>query len=553
MWRSVISGVMMLILLNITVNGGWLLNSLPPLPAIPTTALNSINSQVLREHLSYLADPALGGRYSFSSGHRLAAQYLAAHLKTYGFRGGAKDGSFFQRILMSNKRVDEFATLLQLNPIIGMSEKFDYAADFYLEELQDVDLTAPLVVWNEDLARRERATKNSPAANNTTINSAANNDTSVDLAGKIVFVNRTKNVAIDQGLVRSFAEQGAVAVLTLALKSTIANWSIPERVPLEEKEIFNTWEIVPPIAAQPTMPVIEISPRLAENILTVVPWVGLESTPKKKQTFNLPITNPLELPVSVNLRIAISETQQRTQNVVGIYDGGETPQEYVLLSAHYDHLKTADNKVYCGADDDGSGVAAILAIAQALAQNKRPRRSILIVFHTAEEIGLVGSHYFTNTEPLVPLNLIVTALNVDMIGRSRPAGKADTSKQQLTDQGSLYIIGSNKRSRELHQLHEQTNRDTIHFRLDYSYNDENHPQQLYYRSDHYNYAQQGIPIIFYFTGFHGDYHQSTDTIEKIDFDKLLRITRLVYATAWRIASLDHRVKHDKPAINAKSK
>ena len=169
----------------------------------------------------------------------------------------------------------------------------------------------------------------------------------------------------------------------------------------------------------------------------------------------------------------------------------------------------------------------------------------MIVFHTGEELGLFGSEYNTDYEPVVPLSKLVADFNIDMVGRSRPPGDDDPRDVHLTDKDSIYIIGADKLSTELNKLNEQTNLDTSGLKFDYTYNDEKHPERFYYRSDHYNYAKHGIPIIFYFTGVHRDYHRPSDVVEKIDFEKMERIDRMIFATGWRVANLDHRLVVDK--------
>jgi Zn-dependent M28 family amino/carboxypeptidase len=251
--------------------------------------------------------------------------------------------------------------------------------------------------------------------------------------------------------------------------------------------------------------------------------------------------------VRATLTVEMALSTASSQNVVGVLEGADPKlrDEYVALSAHYDHLKTNEKgEYYPGADDDGSGTAAVLALARAFSL-ERPQRSILVVFHAGEEIGLLGSEYNTDVRPAVPLDRIVADLNIDMIGRSRPDGDSDKQDGELTDANSIYLIGADKISSELHRISEQTNADTVKMRLDYTYNDPNHPQQFYYRSDHWNYAKHGVPVIFYFSGVHRDYHKTSDTVDKIDFDKMARVARLVFATGWRLANLDHFLTRDK--------
>ena len=229
-----------------------------------------------------------------------------------------------------------------------------------------------------------------------------------------------------------------------------------------------------------------------------------------------------------------------SENVVAFIKGSEKPDEIVVISAHLDHEGVKNGEIYNGADDDGSGTVAILEIAQAFqlaAKNgKRPKRSVLFLHVTGEEKGLLGSKYYTE-KPLFPLANTVCNLNIDMIGRIDDRHKADPNY--------VYLIGSDKLSNELHDLSEKVNAKYTNINLDYKYNDENDPNRFYYRSDHYNFAKYNVPIIFYFNGTHEDYHQHTDTPDKINYDLLQNRTRLIFHTAWEIANRENRLVVDK--------
>ena len=208
------------------------------------------------------------------------------------------------------------------------------------------------------------------------------------------------------------------------------------------------------------------------------------------------------------------------------------PNEYIVLTAHLDHVGIEDGEIYNGADDDGSGTVALLEIAQAFKKACRPKRSILFLHVTGEEIGLYGSRYYTEN-PLFPLSNTVVNLNVDMIGR--------IGSEKEGNDNYVYLIGSDHDSVDLHNLSEQTNTESVNMTLDYRFNDKNDPNRFYYRSDHYNFAKNGIPIIFYFTGTHEDYHKLTDTPDKIEYDLLERRSKLIFYTAWNIANRDRRI------------
>src|SRR5258708_3361391 len=176
---------------------------------------------------------------------------------------------------------------------------------------------------------------------------------------------------------------------------------------------------------------------------------------------------------------------------------------------------------------------------------QRPRRSVLIVFHAGEELGLLGSEYNTDVAPAVPPDKMVADLNIDMIGRSKPQNDRESDDAHLTHGKSVYLVGSDRISHELHPISEATNEEFQKPRLDYYYNDPKNPERIYFRSDHWNYAKHNIPVIFYFAGTHVDYHRTTDTVDKIDFIKMTSITRLVFETGWRVANLDHRLERSK--------
>ena len=229
-----------------------------------------------------------------------------------------------------------------------------------------------------------------------------------------------------------------------------------------------------------------------------------------------------------------------SENVVAYIKGSEIPEEYIVISAHYDHLGVQGEKIYNGADDDASGTSAVLLIAEAfknaVEQGNGPKRSIVFLHVTGEEEGLYGSRYYTEN-PIFPLENTVTNLNIDMIGRY--------DIQHKDNPEFVYLIGSDKLSSELHELSEAINKKYTNLMLDYTYNDENDPNRFYYRSDHYNFAKNNIPIIFYFTGVHKDYHKETDTADKIQYDLLQKRTHLVFYTAWEIANKENRIVVDK--------
>ena len=222
-------------------------------------------------------------------------------------------------------------------------------------------------------------------------------------------------------------------------------------------------------------------------------------------------------------------------------EGSDKKDELVVVTAHYDHIGADHEDVYNGADDDGSGTVAVLEMAEAFAQAKRdghgPRRSVLFMPVSGEEKGLLGSEWYSE-HPVFPLESTVADLNIDMIGR--------TDSAHAHGAPYVYIIGSDRLSTELHRINEAANATYTHLELDNTFNAADDPNRFYYRSDHYNFAKHGVPVIFYFSGVHEDYHQPGDEVDKIRFDLLQQRARLVFYTAWELAGREQRIVVDRP-------
>ncbi|MDO3423508.1 M28 family metallopeptidase [Chryseobacterium sp. APV1] len=228
-----------------------------------------------------------------------------------------------------------------------------------------------------------------------------------------------------------------------------------------------------------------------------------------------------------------------SENILAFIEGSEKPEEIVVISGHYDHVGTRNGVVYNGADDDGSGTVAVMEIAKAFQAAKKagngPKRSILFLHVTGEEHGLFGSEFYTDN-PVFPLANTVVDLNIDMIGRDDPENRG---KQYV------YVIGSEMLSSQLKVINEAANKKTNNLELNYKYDDPNDTERLYYRSDHYNFAKNNVPVAFFFDGIHEDYHKPTDDVEKIDYNLLAKRTQLVFTTAWEIANRAERIVVDK--------
>ncbi len=252
----------------------------------------------------------------------------------------------------------------------------------------------------------------------------------------------------------------------------------------------------------------------------------------------------LSTTLNTALSVSVKKTVQNLEssNVIGILPGTDKKDEYVFVTGHYDHLGEKDGVIYYGADDDGSGTTSVLEIAEAFAKARDkgygPRRSMVFMTVSGEEKGLLGSEYFT-AHPTVPLDKASIDLNIDMVGRIDPEYKGDSTNY-------LYVIGEDKLSSDLLKISDSINNTYLHMELDRRYNDPKDPNMFYYRSDHFNFAKNGVPVIFYFNGTHADYHRPTDTVDKINFTEMEKRVKLVFYTAWEMANRNDMLKRDIP-------
>jgi hypothetical protein len=253
--------------------------------------------------------------------------------------------------------------------------------------------------------------------------------------------------------------------------------------------------------------------------------------------------HPASYMANTMLEFSKYTAQMQSSDVLGFLEGSDLKDQIVVISAHYDHLGKRDSVIYYGADDDGSGTVSVLELAQAFAKakaaGKGPRRSILFLANSGEEKGLWGSEYYSD-HPTYPLENTTVDLNIDMIGRIDPNRKHGDSTNYV------YVVGDDKLSSDLKPISIAQNAKYTKLELDYKFNDPKDPERIYYRSDHYNFARKGVPIIFYFDGIHHDYHRPTDTPDKINYDILEKRARLVFYTAWEMANRDNMLKRDIP-------
>ena len=503
--------------------------------------VDTIAAAQLRDYLTFIASDEMEGRDTPSRGLDTTAKFLAMSLARWGLKPAGDNGTFFQRIELRRNRADQDQTKVEYN-----GRALTAGTDF-LPAGGSGNVSGSLVF----------------AGNGWFIKSKEIDAyKGIDAAGKIAVVFGAPNMrprgistaefgkqGEDYLNVNDYARQkGVVGLIYIPDLQYLANWQRTRRFLERGSTVVAKFQT----QTSSPLPSIVITPEIANAL-----FAG--EIQSASTIFNASYgTNPL-VPFAMSvqkkftLNLANNIETVPTQNVVAVWEGSDPvlKSEYVALGAHYDHVGygciPAGNDTLCnGADDDGSGTTALLGMAEALSKAPtRPKRSVLFVWHCGEEKGLWGSRYFTEY-PTVPLDKVVAQLNIDMIGRSRKEGDTNTKNNELTGPDAIYVIGSTMMSTELGELLNAVNKSFLNLAFDTKYDDPKDPNRFFFRSDHYNYARKGIPIIFFFDGTHEDYHRPGDTADKIDYQKMEKVTRTIYMTAWEIANRAARLKVDKP-------
>ncbi len=500
--------------------------------------VDTISAAQLRDYLSFIASDEMEGRDTPSRGLDTTAKFIAMNLSRWGFKPAGDNGSFFQRIALRRDQLDGARSTAEIN-----GHKFNFGDDF-LPNAVAAALNGPLVYVGNGWVLKS---KNIDAYQG------------VDVKGKIMVVLgqgfpkgvttadlRSGTPGVDWFNPLLYAQQhGALGVLTIPDATITQNWEQQrQRAMQTARAVVEKFQTNAPVS-NVTMSVKMANALLEGEKFDAATLIARAQTGEPVPAFDL---NSSE---NVSITIAVKPDHPTTQNIVAVWEGGATvlKNEYVALGAHYDHVGicapgTAD-PICNGADDDGSGTTALLGMAEAISHAKaRPKRSVLFVWHCGEEKGLWGSRYFTEY-PTIPLAQIVTQLNIDMIGRSKKDGDTEPLNKDLSGPNQIYVIGSKMMSTELGELTESVNKSFLNLQFDFRYDDPVDPNRFFFRSDHYNYARKGIPIVFFFDGVHEDYHRPGDEPQKIDYQKMEKVTRTVYLMLWEVANRATRVKVDK--------
>ncbi len=512
---------------------------------------DSISPTDLREWLTYLASDELEGRAVYTEGLGLAAGYIQTHLQSWGLSPRGDNGGFLQTV-----RVRSVKTTRRSSVTVQVGRES--------RTFKDGDgVVFPRFVGSKRTFTVDRVEfagygVDAPGANYS------------DVAGKdyrgaaVIFLGASGPKALDDDLAqrliggrgRYLTEQmGAAAAIGQAQSADPPPES--QAGPRQERPDFVTTQRLD----RTISPSVTANDAFLQFLFSRSPvkYDDLKKKAEGREALSGFRLDGVTLTYNLDAGYEVLRTQL-TKNIVAVLEGTdpELKNSYVAIGAHYDHVGYADSelgedhkrpsppgrvtpgresdRIWNGADDDGSGTVAVMAIARAFAQGQRPKRSVLFVWHAGEERGLLGSRYFADY-PTVPLDRIVAQLNIDMIGRNRD--------DKTTEASTLYLVGSDRISSELHDINRAANRALEQpLTLDYEMNDPADREQIYFRSDHYSYAAKGIPVIFFTTGLHPDYHANTDDVSKIEFPKLARVAQLVYETTWRLGNLDHAPARD---------
>ena len=500
-----------------------------------------ITAAQMKDYLSFIASDEMEGRDTPSRGLDTTAKFIATNLSRWGLKPAGDNGTYFQKIALSRDLIDKNETQVQFN---GQTLT---AGDDYIPLARAADVTAPLVFAGNGWFIKS---KNIDAYKG------------IDPKGKIAIVFGSPN-SFPHGITNAdltgkrgedwmnpgeYAQKmGVVGLVQIPDFQYLANWE-RNRARIAERGTLRVTKFQPATGSQ--IPGIVVSPRIA-----TVLFQGERRTAtalfESIYSDNFPEPFALTADKQLSLKLKIKSDTLWTQNVVAVFEGSDPvlKNEYVAVGAHYDHvgvgLPVNGDAIYNGADDDGSGTTALLAMAEALAKApQKPKRSVLFVWHAGEEKGLWGSRYFTD-DPTILLDKVVTQLNIDMIGRSRKDGDTNPRNKELTGPNAIYVIGSRMMSTELGELVANVNQQYLNLTYDYRYDDPNDPNRFFFRSDHFNYARKGIPITFFFDGEHEDYHRPGDSVDKIDFEKMEKVARTIYLTLWEVANRSTRPVVDK--------
>ncbi|HEV7701513.1 MAG TPA: M28 family peptidase [Pyrinomonadaceae bacterium] len=503
-----------------------------------------VTAKQLSDYLYFVASDEMEGRDTPSRGLDTTAKFIAMNLSRWGFKPAGDDGTYFQKIALHRDTIDATATTVTFGgqafvygqDLIRVSENhlpatpIVFAGNGWMIKSKSLDPYAGLDIKGKLVAVLSEGPMSSRVA--------------VPLPAGVAQADLTGARGIDWADPVTYGRtHGAAGVVILPSKWAAENWNVLLGQFARGRLVVDKFQTAPAASAGATPFAVAIaSPKLANAI-----FAGETGDPMSGYATSFTLTPSKAL----SYMVATKPEVLSTQNVVAVWEGSDPKlkDEMVAIGAHYDHIGISLNpslpdRINNGADDDGSGTVSVLSIAEALAQVPRPKRSVLFVWHCGEEKGLWGSEYF-NKFPTVDVKKVVAQLNIDMIGRSKKAGDTEPKDKDLSGENAIYVIGKDMMSSTLGNLVSGVNAGYLKLDYDTRYDDPKDPNRFFFRSDHFNYALNGIPITFWFDGVHVDYHQPGDEPQKIDYNKMEKVARTIAITLWKLTDMKDRPKIDK--------
>ena len=454
------------------------------------TAAKAITAAGLKEHLSIIASAEMQGRETGTEGERKAAAYLISQYKKFKLKPG-NNGSYTLPFTLYQDKV--MSSTLKVNGEPYTLDK-DYWVNASSVPQKALNTNAIIFVGND-----------------------FNDKSTADVKGKLLVATESK----ERSMYKIMAAQklGALGIIIIANSNPTYPSNLNGRLSLTASTASNFVSMT-------------VSKSLGSRLLGGSKDYSdqeLADVPKGVYT------------TTIDWTAERGNGEVPSADVLAVLPSKEKTDEYMFITSHYDHEGIKNGVIYYGADDDGSGTASVVAIAQAFAEASKkgfsPKRNIVFMNVSGEEKGLLGSQYYSE-HPVYPLEKTSVDLNIDMVGRIDPTYKGDSMNY-------VYVIGEDKLSSDLQPITDKVNKN-YNMELDRRFNDPKDQNRFYYRSDHYNFAAKGVPVIFYFNGTHADYHRPSDTVEKINFDLMEKRVRIIFETAWEMATREDMLKRDLP-------
>jgi len=520
----------------------------------------TVQAEDLQKWLSYLASDELEGRATFSEGLGLAAAYLAEQLRSWGVKPGGDNGSYFQRVrVLGVKSANRSTLAVEVNGQtrvfkdgegITFPKNVGGKRSFTVDQVEFLGygLAAPLANHNDYVGKEVKG--------KAVVYLGASGPKGLGPQFRRALGGRARYATDQKQAVASIGVSGGGFGRRPGGDGAAPAGS-GGRGGIEPADFTTAQRLDHPLP-----PSVTAQDGFFEFLFSnaEVKYAELKEKAAKQEPLPSFTLKGVKLTFNLDADYQVVRTQF-TRNVIGVIEGTDPKLKdtYVTFGAHYDHQGYAEgevaqgvrqganaigrvkegaveDRIWNGADDDGSGTATLLGVAKAFASGPKPKRSLMFLWFSAEERGLLGSRFHADY-PTAPVDKIVANLNMDMVGRNRD--------DKLEEANTVYLVGSDRISTELHNLTVEANAGLAKpLKLDFELNDPTDPEQVYYRSDHYSYAAKGIPIVFFTTGLHPDYHHNTDSVEKINFEKMARVGQLVYEAGRRVANLDHAPTRD---------